>query len=403
MTHSPLTNIIRTTTQSSSRQGARVDTFLIHHAATVSATGESIVDLMVSRRREVSSNYVIGSDGTVWCVVDENLRAWTSGSSTDGGKGAAWDRRAITVEIANESGAPDWRISEAALTAAARLLNDLRSRYTITNVLGHRDLWTNYRASYATYCPGPNTVAAIVSRADALLDPAAQAAAQAAAEAAKARVRTIAAYLNGLGLASFHSAAAQDGIPLDPGATYSRYWELVQRWGRKYRPDVYTAVNSVDGIVGPTTRKVEAIIWEALSAGNAPGASAPAAPAPAPTPAPAPSPSPAGGYTFTMIRGDGLTYQEVTGSFAARLQRGLIPFGYDTRRNSIDGIPGINTRKAVQRAARKGGYTGPIDGKLGKNTFKGVQRFARAGGYTGPIDGIPGINTWTGFLKALGV
>lgn len=165
MTHSTLTNRIRISTQSSPRNGSTVDTFLIHHAATVSSTGESIVNMMVNKTREVSSNYVIGGDGTIWLVVDEDRRAWTSGSSTDGGRGAAWDRRSITVEIANESGSPDWGISAAAIDSAAKLLNDLRSRYSISNVLGHRDLWESYRASYPTYCPGPDTVSRVLSRA----------------------------------------------------------------------------------------------------------------------------------------------------------------------------------------------------------------------------------------------
>lgn len=122
-----------------------------------------------------------------------------------------------------------------------------------------------------------------------------------------------------------------------------------------------------------------------------------------PTPAPQPPVVvPNQSYTFHMQKGDGLTYQEPDGYFGAAIQRGLIPHGYDTQVNAIDGVWGINTRKSVQRAARLGGYKGPIDGLIGKNTIKGVQTLARNGGYTGPIDGVPGINTWTGFKKALG-
>lgn len=120
---------------------------------------------------------------------------------------------------------------------------------------------------------------------------------------------------------------------------------------------------------------------------------------PAAPPAPAP-----GGYTFKMVVGDGLTYQEPTGSWANRLLRGLVQFGLDPRYNSLDdGVIGKNTRKAIQRSVKAYGYTGPIDGKLGKNTIKAVQRRAKAlGGYKYQIDGIPGINTWNGFAKSLG-
>lgn len=169
MTHSPLTDQIRLSAQSSSRNGSAIDTFLIHHQA--GTNDDATINAMVSGSKEVSANYTISNEGRLTCVVDEDLRAWTSGSSSDGGRGAAWDRRSITVEIENESGAPDWRISDAAIAKAAALLNDLRQRYGITNVLGHRDLWTQYQASYPTYCPGPDTVDRILAVAGGLPTP----------------------------------------------------------------------------------------------------------------------------------------------------------------------------------------------------------------------------------------
>jgi hypothetical protein len=164
MTHSRLTNQIKASNQSSSRDGTKIDTFLIHHQA--GTNDDAAINMMVSGSRKVSANYTISNEGRITLVVDEDRRAWTSGSPSDGGKGAAWDKRAITVEIENESAAPDWRISIAAKTAAARLLQDLRTRYSIAHVLGHRDLWEKYRASYSTYCPGPETVAQILALAN---------------------------------------------------------------------------------------------------------------------------------------------------------------------------------------------------------------------------------------------
>lgn len=146
----------------SSREGTRIDTFLIHHMAAIGGAG--VTDMMRrSGGRTVSANYTIHTDGTLHGVVPEEFRAWTSGASGDGGRGAQWDRRSITVEIANSSGEPNWNISAAALQTAANLLADLRRRYSIENVLGHRDLYQRYGASYPTYCPGPNTVAQILA------------------------------------------------------------------------------------------------------------------------------------------------------------------------------------------------------------------------------------------------
>jgi len=160
MTYSALTDQIKTSSQSSTRKST-IDTFLIHHQA--GTNDNAVIEAMVSGSRGVSANYTISNEGRITCVVPEERRAWTSGSPYDDGKGAAWDHRAVTVEIENESGAPNWKISDKALNSAARLLQDLRSRYAISNVLGHRDLWNLHRASYATFCPGPNTVAQIVS------------------------------------------------------------------------------------------------------------------------------------------------------------------------------------------------------------------------------------------------
>ncbi len=163
MSFSSLTNQVQSSTQRSSRGGVAIDTFLIHHQA--STDDDATIREMVTGSRQVSANYTIDSNGRITGVVDEEDRAWTSGSEYDGGKGAAWDCRSITVEIANSAGAPDWPISQEAINAAAELLIDLQKRYGIKNILGHRDLWLQFQASYPTYCPGPEKVAEITARA----------------------------------------------------------------------------------------------------------------------------------------------------------------------------------------------------------------------------------------------
>lgn len=65
----------------------------------------------------------------------------------------------------------------------------------------------------------------------------------------------------------------------------------------------------------------------------------------------------------------------------------------------VDGVPGVNTYAALQRAMRGYGYTGPIDGVPGVNTWAAVQRLASHWGYTGPVDGVMGPNSWRGFAR----
>lgn len=286
MTHSPLTNQIRLSKQFSSRNGVRVDTFLIHHQA--GTNDDAVIAAMVSGSKQVSANYTISNEGRLTCVVDEDFRAWTSGSTTDGGKGAAWDRRSITVEIENESGAPEWRISAAAIDTAARLLIDLRKRYPIANVLGHRDLWTRFGASYPTFCPGPETLARILAREAEIIGGGGVVVVD---EADKAKVRRIAAFLNDQGYGKTTTAAV-DGLRTDPGQVKSIYWELVQTWGR--RNGHYPAPDWViDGEPGPRSIAIEGIIDELLTRPVvAPADPGPVEPAPV-TPTPEP-PVPAG-------------------------------------------------------------------------------------------------------------
>lgn len=167
MTYSGLARRTYSTSQKSSRQGAKIDMVICHHAATTNA--EQVISMEVSGSREVSSNYVITNTGEIVGIVEEESRAWTSGSSSDGGKGAAFDRRAITFECADERNGDPWPISGASQEAIVNLLVDVHQRYGIPldrdHVVGHRELYTRWGASYATSCPGGMNVDDLVNRA----------------------------------------------------------------------------------------------------------------------------------------------------------------------------------------------------------------------------------------------
>ncbi|ASD24259.1 hypothetical protein C3B61_15190 [Cryobacterium zongtaii] len=68
---------------------------------------------------------------------------------------------------------------------------------------------------------------------------------------------------------------------------------------------------------------------------------------------------------------------------------------------------GTASWQGVQRfLAKYYGYTGPIDGAPGSNTYKALQRWAadgsHGGRYTGPIDGVMGTNSWSNLDRAVG-
>ena len=72
-----------------------------------------------------SANYYIGSDGVICAGVSEDRRAWTSGNRAN-------DYSAITIEVANNGGAPEWRVSDKAYNALIALCADICERYGIS-------------------------------------------------------------------------------------------------------------------------------------------------------------------------------------------------------------------------------------------------------------------------------
>ena len=82
---------------------------LTPHCVAGNLTIEATLNLAAFRAGgKASTSYAIGSDGRIGLGVEETSRPWTSSS-------AANDNEAITFEIANNGGAPDWRMSNAAI------------------------------------------------------------------------------------------------------------------------------------------------------------------------------------------------------------------------------------------------------------------------------------------------
>ncbi|MFA5623840.1 MAG: phage tail tip lysozyme [Bradymonadales bacterium] len=97
-----------------------------------------------------SANYYIGSDGSICAGVAENRRAWTSSSGSN-------DHAALTFEVANNSGAPNWTVSDAAYRSTIALCRDICSRYGISPYFdgsASASLTAHYMFA-STACPGP--------------------------------------------------------------------------------------------------------------------------------------------------------------------------------------------------------------------------------------------------------
>ena len=95
----------------------------IHHAAG-NITIEAMGNMFANSNVQASANYGISSDGRVGLYVDEKDRAWTSSNEEN-------DSQAITIEVANDGGAPDWHVSDKALNALIDLCVDICKRNNI--------------------------------------------------------------------------------------------------------------------------------------------------------------------------------------------------------------------------------------------------------------------------------
>ena len=156
MSNSPLVTYTKLSPNHSGRRNHVIDTVSIHCMAG-NASVETCGALFADPARKASSNYSIGSDGRIALYVDEANRSWCTSN-------AANDHRAITIEVANNGGAPDWPVSDKAYAALLDLLTDICRRNNIKELLwkGNKSLigqvgkqnMTVHRWFAAKACPG---------------------------------------------------------------------------------------------------------------------------------------------------------------------------------------------------------------------------------------------------------
>lgn len=103
---------------------------------------------------EVSSTYVIGSNGQLYQMVDEANTPYTDGN---------FDSNSRTISIEHAGGHPSVAYTEAMYQKSIQLVAHLIAKYKITDFKRHRDI-------SATACPGGLDVERIVREARALIN-----------------------------------------------------------------------------------------------------------------------------------------------------------------------------------------------------------------------------------------
>lgn len=119
MSNSKLVNYTKLTSNCNKPRNNTINKITIHHVAGV-ATVEGL-GATFSGARKVSAQYGIGNDGRIGMYVEEKDRAWTSSN--------AWnDHQAITIEVSNSAGAPNWPVGEKAFNSLIDLCVDICKR-----------------------------------------------------------------------------------------------------------------------------------------------------------------------------------------------------------------------------------------------------------------------------------
>lgn len=130
-TNSPLISYQRISPNKTVPRNHPIDTLTIHCMAG-DLSVETCGGLFASASRKASSNYGIGSDGRIALYVDEKDRSWCSSSKAN-------DHRAVTIEVANDGGAPLWHVSEKAMASLIDLTTDICKRNQIRELIWKGD------------------------------------------------------------------------------------------------------------------------------------------------------------------------------------------------------------------------------------------------------------------------
>ena len=150
MSRSSLVDVVVLSPNCTKPRNKKISKITIHHMAG-SLTAKQCGNVFKPTSRKASSNYGIGSDGKIGLYVDEENRAWTSSSPSN-------DHMAVTIEVANDGGAPQWHVSDKALEATIELCADICRRNGIKELKftgNAKGNLTMHRYFANTNCPGP--------------------------------------------------------------------------------------------------------------------------------------------------------------------------------------------------------------------------------------------------------
>ena len=143
MSNSSLVSYTKLSPNHSGKRTKKIDTITIHCMAG-NLSVETCGNLFAPSSRQASSNYGVGTDGRIALYVDEANRSWCTSSNAN-------DQRAVTIEVANNGGAPDWPVSAKAYAALLDLVTDICKRNGIKKLV-----WSTSKTDRVNHLNGCN-------------------------------------------------------------------------------------------------------------------------------------------------------------------------------------------------------------------------------------------------------
>ena len=127
--------------------------FLIFHYTETNDLAKAI-KLLTSKKRKVSSHYVIDTNGAIYNLVNENKRAWHAGESM-WKKSKDINSRSIGIEIVYPGEVLGKKYKKKQIESILKLSLYLKKKYKIfnQNILGHSDIAPDRKVDPGIYFP----------------------------------------------------------------------------------------------------------------------------------------------------------------------------------------------------------------------------------------------------------
>jgi len=148
--NSRLISLTRLSPHRNSPRNQPIRKITIHHTAGNIGL-EALGDWLSRPTTQASYNYGISTDGRIGLFVEERNRSWASSSGLN-------DHQAITIGVANNTGAPNWTVSDRAYASLIELCVDICQRNRIPRLTYDgtaNGTLTRHNFFSNTSCPGP--------------------------------------------------------------------------------------------------------------------------------------------------------------------------------------------------------------------------------------------------------